>query len=63
MVLDNWIWFVLFLWSSDGYQCMTSYAASLPVVLHHPLNSGIELDIFVTNKQMTPPRWQCLIFS
>jgi hypothetical protein len=32
------------------YQCMTSYAASLPTILGHPLNSGFELAIFVTNK-------------
>jgi hypothetical protein len=26
-----------------SYQCVTSYAASLPTVLHHTLNSGTEL--------------------
>jgi hypothetical protein len=29
---------------------MTSYTASLPILLPHPLNSGIELALFVTNK-------------
>jgi hypothetical protein len=34
--------------ASDGYQCVTSYTASLPAILRHPLNSGIELAVFVT---------------
>jgi hypothetical protein len=28
------------------HQCVTSYAASLPIVLRHPLNSGIELIMY-----------------
>jgi hypothetical protein len=32
------------------YQCVTSYPGSLPKVLRHPLISGIELAVFVTNK-------------
>jgi hypothetical protein len=35
-------------WTS--YQCVTSYAGNLPIVLHHPLKSGIEITVFVTNK-------------
>jgi hypothetical protein len=34
---------------SKSYQCVTSYAASLPVVLRHPLNSGIELKMCFVN--------------
>jgi hypothetical protein len=30
-----------------AYQCMTLYAASLPIVLRHPLNSGIALAIYL----------------
>jgi hypothetical protein len=29
-----------------SFQCVTSYAASLPIVLRHPLHSGIELNMY-----------------
>jgi hypothetical protein len=32
-----------------SYQCVTSYDGSLPVILRHPLNRGIELALY---KQM-----------
>jgi hypothetical protein len=32
-------------YQQPSYQCVMSYAASLPIVLHHTLNSGIELAI------------------
>jgi hypothetical protein len=37
-------------YQQTSYKCVTSYTASLLVVLHHPLNSVIELAVFVTNK-------------
>jgi hypothetical protein len=33
-----------------SYQCVTSYAGSLPIVLQHPPKSRTELAVFVTNK-------------
>jgi hypothetical protein len=42
---------------------VTSYVASLPILLRHPLNNGIELAVFVANKWITPPLRQRLIFS
>jgi hypothetical protein len=33
---------------ATSYQCVTSYTGSLPMVLCHPLNRGIELAVFVT---------------
>jgi predicted adenine nucleotide alpha hydrolase (AANH) superfamily ATPase len=31
------------------YQCVMSYAGSLPILLRHPLNKVIELEVLVTN--------------
>jgi hypothetical protein len=30
-----------------SYQCVTSYAASSSIILRHPLNSGIELAVYL----------------
>jgi hypothetical protein len=35
---------------ADTLSVPDAYAGSLPIVLRHPLNSGIELAVFVTKK-------------